>query len=66
MYSNIRSYFRINDKVTQPFNCNMGTMQGDVSSTIIFSLFINDLYIFFKTEGSQGYLFITDSIPDII
>ena len=42
MYSSIRSYVRLNDKVTQPFNCIVGTRQGHVSSTILFSLFIND------------------------
>ena len=40
MYTNLHAYVRIDhEKVTKPFHCNVGTRQGDVSSTIIFNLY---------------------------
>jgi len=66
MYSNLRGCVRINDKnVTQNFNCNIGTRQRDVASTIIFNLYMNELSTFLKSNGHRG-IFITEDISDII
>ncbi len=65
MYSNLRSRVRvINNNVTTDFRCNIGTRQGDVTSTIIFNLFINELSLYLRDQGHQG-IFITDDIPNI-
>ena len=45
--------------------CNIGTRQGDITSTTIFSLFINELSDMFRQTCNSG-IFITDEIPDII
>ena len=45
--------------------CNIGTRQGDVTSTTIFSLFINELSDMLRQTCNSG-IFITDEIPDII
>ena len=65
MYSCIKAYVWVDGKLTQPFRCNIGTRQGDISSTIIFSLYINDLSQHLKETCNRG-IFITKEIPDII
>ena len=66
MYSNLQSCVRISShSVTQSFKCNIGTRQGDVSSTIMFNLFINELPLFLRRQGHRG-IFVTHQIQDII
>ena len=50
------------DKIAGPFRCNIGTRQGDLSSPIIFSLYINDLVSHLRQNVSR--CFITNDIPD--
>ena len=38
MYSNMRSRIRIDNKLTKALTCNVGSKQGDITSTIIFIL----------------------------
>ena len=47
------------------FDCHIGTRQWRVSSPIIFSLFINDLVSYLKSECDRG-IFINDQIEDMI
>jgi len=49
---------------TTPFACNIGTRQGDLSSPIIFNLFINELCTYIRSKCRNG-IFITEDIPDI-
>ena len=42
MYSNMRSYVRVNTIRSESFVCDIGTRQGDVSGTITFSLYSNE------------------------
>ena len=65
MYSQLKSCVKVNDGLTQFFDCHFGTRQGCVSSPIIFSLFINDLMSYLKIECDWG-IFVTDQIEDII
>ena len=46
------------------FKCYIGTRQGCVSSHIIFSLFINDLISYIKSECYRG-IFVTQQIEDM-
>ena len=65
MYSNLRSRVRvINNNVTTDFKCNIGTRQGDVTSTIIFNLLVNELSLYLRDRGHQG-IFITEDILTI-
>ena len=43
IYAHTTSCIRINDKLTEWFDCKSGVRQGDCLSPTIFSLFINDL-----------------------
>ena len=66
MYSNLRGCARVNNNnVKQNFNGNIGTRQGDVTSTIIFHLYINELSNYLKSKGHRGIL-ITEYISDTI
>ena len=65
MYSQLKSCVKVNNGLTQFFDCHIGTRQGCVSSPIIFSLFINDLISYLRTECDWG-IFVTDQIEDII
>ena len=47
------------------FPCNIGTRQGDKSSSTIFNLFIDELSALLRNMCSTG-IFITDDIPDIL
>lgn len=50
---------------TDPFRCTVGTRQGDLSSTNIFNLYINELPNFLKSKGHKG-IFFTDKIPEML
>ena len=66
MYSNMSSRIRIdNNKLTKALTCNVGSKQGDVTSTIIFNLYINELSRLLRERNHRG-IFITDEIPDIL
>ena len=65
MYSQLKSCVKINDSLTKFFECSIGTRQGCVSSPIIFSLFINDLVAYLKSETDHG-IFVTNDIEDLL
>ena len=65
MYSQLKSCVKINDSLTKFFECSIGTRQGCVSSPIIFSLFINDLVAYLKSETDHG-IFVTNNIEDLL
>ena len=47
LYQNTKACIKLNNKLSNSFNCNIGVRQGDNLSPLLFSLFINDF---------QGYL----------
>ena len=55
----------ISEGITDYFSCNIGTRQGDVTSTTLFSLFINELSILLHEKCNYG-IFIDSDIEDII
>ena len=55
----------MNSKYTNPFKRNIGTRQGDITSTILFNLYINELCPFLRQRGHRG-IFVNDRISDII
>ena len=64
MYSQLKSYVKVKNGLIQFFKCCIGTRQGCVSSHIMFSLFINDLISYIKSECNRG-IFVTQQIEDI-
>ena len=64
MYSNLQATVRTANGQTKAFPCNIGTRQGDVSSPLLFALFINDLCTLLR-EKCAGGIFITGDVPDL-
>ena len=54
MYSNLSATLRTDCGETCIFPCNVGTRQGDVSSPLIFALFINDLCTLLREQCGDG------------
>ena len=65
LYANLKSYIKVQNHITDFFPCNIGTRQGDKSSSTIFNLFIDELSALLRNRCSTG-IFITDDIPDIL
>ncbi|MCG8044707.1 MAG: endonuclease/exonuclease/phosphatase family protein [Candidatus Thiodiazotropha taylori] len=63
MYSQLKSCVKVSNSLSQFFECSIGTRQGCVSSPIIFTLFINDLISYLRSE-LEGGIFITNDIED--
>ena len=51
MYEKLRSSVRVEGGITKYFTCNIGTRQGCMLSTFLFSLFINQLIYELKPYG---------------
>jgi len=64
LYSNLRSSVKLNNCITDHFSCNIGTRQGDKTSSTIFDLFIDELSTLLREICGSG-IFITNDIPDI-
>ena len=54
MYRQLKSRIKIGNYLTDAFCCEKGTKQGCVSSTIVFSLYINDLIDYLKSSSDCG------------
>ena len=65
MYSEMNSYVCINEKLSDQFTFNVGTRQGDITSNIIFNLYINDLCTLLRDKGHSS-IYVTDDIPNIL
>ena len=59
--SDVRKSFSL---MTEAFDCNIGTRQGDLYSPILFILFINDLCQYLKDNCNQG-IYINEHFPDL-
>ena len=64
LYSKLRSCIKANGKVTEYFNCTIGSRQGCVASPKLFSIFINDLVDLMNEECGRG-IFVTNEIHDM-
>ncbi|MCG7892781.1 MAG: reverse transcriptase family protein, partial [Candidatus Thiodiazotropha endolucinida] len=65
MYSQLKSCVKVKDGLTRYFECYIGTRQGCVSSPIIFSLFINDLISYLRSQCDRG-IFVSNQIEDLL
>lgn len=64
MYGNLQACVKTSSGVTDLFPYNVGTRQGDLTSTTIFSLFVNELSNLLQ-ESCGSAIFINNEIPDI-
>ena len=60
MHSNVKARVRCGSKLTQFINCSAGVKQGDISSPVLFSLFINELALKVIENGKHGVTFPLD------
>ena len=65
MYQQLKSCVKVNEGLTEFFNCTIGTRQSCISPPIIFSLFINDLVSYLRSECDNG-VFISHEIEDAL
>jgi len=65
MYSNMRASVKTNGGLTASFPCLKGTRQGDISSPLLFILFIDDLNTLLRNTCTNG-IFVTKDIPEIL
>ena len=65
MYNQLKSCVKVNNSLTQFFECTIETRQGCINYPIIFSLFINDLVEYLRSETDSG-IFISNDIEDLL
>ena len=65
-YSKLQSCVKIDDKLTEYFECTIGTRQGCVASPIIFSLFINDLLVNCLRENCGNVIFVSREADNLL
>ena len=51
LYQNTKACVKLNNKISQSFNCNIGVRQGDNLSPLLFAIFLND----FEHSLSEKY-----------
>ena len=54
MYKNIKPCVFANGQISSSFPCETGVRQGENLSPVLFSIFLNDLELHLRTNGSTG------------
>ena len=65
LYCKLKSCIKIQEHLTDYFECKIGTKQGCVGSPKLFSLFINDLVSYLELNCNHR-IFMTKGVPDIL
>eukprot|EP00745_Piridium_sociabile_P014170 TRINITY_DN20886_c0_g1_i8.p1 TRINITY_DN20886_c0_g1~~TRINITY_DN20886_c0_g1_i8.p1 ORF type:complete len:261 (+),score=20.11 TRINITY_DN20886_c0_g1_i8:185-967(+) len=60
MYINVKARIRCGAQLSDYMNCTRGVKQGDVTSPVLFSLFINELALEVIRKGKHGATFTYD------
>ena len=67
MYKQLKSCVKVENSLSEFFRCTIGTMQGCISSPILFYLFINDLVAYLRAEcNNNNGIFITNDIESLL
>ena len=61
----MHTFVRTNHSANEPFSFYIGTKHGDVTSTILLTLYINELLTFLRNKNHRG-IFVTEDIEDVI
>ena len=64
MYENLQSSVQVTNGITQYFKCENGTRQGCMISSLLFVLFLNELYEMFEQE-CQG-IYASEMVPNLM
>ena len=56
MYSNNKSAFKIDNKLTESFTCHAGVKQGCMLSPTLFNFYLSDLPKFLNTASSTDIM----------
>ena len=54
MYQNVKSKVKLNNSLSDGFECNLGVRQGECLSPFLFAMYLNDLEEEFINKGSEG------------
>ena len=65
MYLNAKSCVKVDDKISDFFNCNVGVRQGENLSPLLFSIFLND-FEFSVSRKYNGLSFLSGEISDCL
>ena len=65
VYSEMNTYVRINEKLSDRFTCNVSTRQGDITTKIISNLYINDFCTLLRDKGYRD-IFVSEDFPNIL
>lgn len=65
LYVILKSCVKVQHKLTDYFECLIGTRQVCVGSPKLFSLFINDLILYLESKCNHG-IFVSNEIPDVL
>ena len=57
LYSNAKSYVKVNNESSSLFPCQVGVRQGDNLSSLFFAIYLNDLGTFLadKVQGLETH-----------
>ena len=55
MYFKLKSCVKLNGKLSDFFNCNVGLMQGESLSPFLYAIYVNDMEIELIIHGIQSY-----------
>ena len=54
MYENIKSRVKLNNELSEAFECSLGVRQGECLSPFLFAMYVNDLEEEFYLKGADG------------
>ena len=54
MYSHVKSKVKVNNDVSNVFECHLIVRQGECLSPFLFAMYVNDIENGFQLKGSEG------------
>ena len=54
MYSHVKSKVKVNNDISNGFECHLGVRQGECLSPFLFAMYVNDIENEFQLKGSEG------------
>ena len=54
MYCAVKSRVKLENKLSDAFECSLGVRQGQILSPFLFSMFLNDIEDVFMNKGLLG------------